>query len=148
MTTIRTRITAATLALASAMSLPAQLLVASPRSAPAAAPHGTPPITLAIAPVASSTGVFAPVALVPLESLALQEQREIIAGQLIDLGREADAARGMAAELTADDLAVLLANPKMMRKAGAIDVIIWALLIAGVVVALVIAADGSILVSA
>ncbi len=144
MITIRTR----TLAAALAFSLPAQtLLVQRPSAALAPAPACNS-ITLPIAPMVVSHTALSPAVLVPLTALSPDEQRHIIAGQLIELGRDNAAAQQMAGELTPDDLAVLLANPKMMQKAGAIDVVIWALIIAGVVVAIVVAAEGTIVVNA
>lgn len=97
------------------------------------------------------TGSFVPVAFVPLAALSpamLEQSRSAIAAQLVKIGYAAEQAQRMSGELTPDDLAVLLANPKMMQKAGEMDAvtknIIIALIVAGVVVGIVIAANGSI----
>jgi hypothetical protein len=104
-------------------------------------------VVSSVVPVTASLATDLPAALVPLTALAIGEQRQIIAQQLESLGRAANTARNMADELTAEDLAVLLANPKMMQKAGEIDVIVWAIIVVGVVVALVIAAEGTVIVN-
>jgi hypothetical protein len=90
-----------------------------------------------------------PVALVPvgeLSTAAIETQRSAIAEIMIELGENEDRARQMATELTGEDLAVLLANPKMMQKAGNLTLIVMALVVVGVVVALVLAADTSTVV--
>lgn len=90
--------------------------------------------------------IASPVMLVPVTALpaaSLETQRSAIAQIMIELGEDEDRAQQMASELTADDLAVLLANPKMMQKAGDIVLIICAVIVVGVIVALVIAADSS-----
>jgi hypothetical protein len=146
--TTRIRLIAVVLAFA----LPVQPLVALPflsqrhTSVALAMPacDKSPPMSLPFS-------AFIPVMLVPIgvvPSSALDEQRGTIAGQLVELGYAADVAQQMASELTPNDLAVLLDNPRMMQKAGEMDEltknVIWALVIAGIVVAIVIAADGSI----
>jgi hypothetical protein len=102
-------------------------------------------------PMSLPCSALMPITLVPIgvvPSSAFDEQRGTIAGQLVELGYAAEVAQQMASELTPNDLAVLLGNPKMMQKAGEMDEltknVIWALVIAGIVVAIVIAADGSI----
>jgi hypothetical protein len=92
-----------------------------------------------------------PVMLVPaaaLSTAAIETQRGAIAEIMVELGEDHERARQMATELSADDLAVLLANPKMMQKAGDSETIIVAALIVGGIVALALAADsGSIMIS-
>lgn len=96
---------------------------------------------------------FAPIMLVPISSVStaiLEQQRGSIASQLKSLGFEAEAAATMAGELNAEDLQVLLANPKMMQRAGELDsgleAIFWVALIVGVVVLLVVLSDSSTVV--
>jgi hypothetical protein len=134
--------------MAMALLLPAQPLLAA-HPAPQPSVRAADAIVVSsVVPVTASLATDLPAALVPLTALAIGEQRQIIAQQLESLGRAADTARNMADELTAEDLAVLLANPKMMQKAGEIDVIVWAIIVVGVVVALVIAAEGTVIVNA
>jgi hypothetical protein len=106
------------------------------------------------AAVTHAAPLFMPVAMVPVAAresgavaLAVQ-QREAVASLLRKAGSTPAEAQRQAGQLTADDLAVLAANPKMVQPAGEMDELtknlIWALVIAGVVVAIVIAADGYI----
>ena len=156
------------IAVLSAASLVAQPLTvlpgaqASPVWAVEAGPSpnvsGTPPPPARFSSVAAGVGTNsvspatvvpftpAPVALVPVTALsaaAIETQRGAIAQIMIELGEGEDRARQAAMELTADDLAVLLANPKMMQKAGDLALIVGALIIVGVIVALVVLADSS-----
>jgi hypothetical protein len=94
-----------------------------------------------------------PVTLAPVNGLSpalskavIETQRGAIAEILIELGEDEERARQMATELTADDLAVLLANPKMMQKAGNVEMIIIAVLIVGGIVALALAADSGFII--
>ena len=148
-----------------AASFPAHSVLAlatlpSPRAMPAAtlvlatAP-AAPAAPAPFAPLAPRTGGWMPSALcpftvVPLASASpvfLEQQRGAIVSQLVHLGYDLGAADGMASELTAEDLAVLLANPKMMQKAGDMEdtlfVVVCAVLLVGLVVVLVLAADES-----
>ena len=143
----------------SAASLVAQPLIvvpgalACPMSAVEARPSASvsPANMVPVSPLPFS--VFSdsapPVTLIPVTSLsaaAIETQRTAIAQIMVELGEDDDRARQMATELTADDLAVLLANPKMMQKAGDLEVILVALAIAGVIIALVLLADSSTVV--
>jgi hypothetical protein len=130
-----------------AIALPGAPVLSRPLPQPCEAVAAPEVVALSMTPIAASSLTDLPAVLVPLTALAVEDQRSIIAQQLESLGRPTDVAQQMAGELTADDLEVLLANPKMMQRAGEIDVIIWALLVAGVVVALVIAADSAVVVS-
>ena len=90
-----------------------------------------------------------PIAFVPVASLptaTLESQRGAISEILVALGSDEVRAREMSTQLTAEDLAVLLANPRMMQKAGDAVLIIGALLVVGVIVALVLMADSSTVV--
>ncbi len=96
---------------------------------------------------------FAPVMLLPISSVSsaiIEQQRWSIAGQLQNLGFEAQAAATMAGELNATDLQVLLANPKMMQRAGELDAgleaIFWVALIVGALVLLIVLSDSSTVV--
>jgi hypothetical protein len=133
--------------MAMALLLPAQPLLAAHRAPQPTVNAADAIVVSSVVPVTASLATDLPAALVPLTALAIGEQRQIIAQQLESLGRAANTARNMADELTAEDLAVLLANPKMMQKAGEIDVIVWAIIVVGVVVALVIAAEGTVIVN-
>ena len=108
------------------------------------ATHAAPPL-LPVALIAIP--VIEPDAAAP----AIQQQRAIVASLLLETGCDQAEAQRQARQLTAEDLAVLAANPRMIQKAGEMDELtknlIWALVIAGVVVAIVIAADGSISVN-
>jgi hypothetical protein len=78
-------------------------------------------------------------------------QRLWIAAELIALGRAPDAALEAASRLTAEDLAVLLANPRMIQAAGAsnrvlMSIIIGALIIAGLI-ALAASGDGFVMIN-
>ncbi len=74
--------------------------------------------------------------------------RQLIAGQMTQLGYEPQAARDAASRLTAADLEVLLANPEMMQAAGALSATaqayILGILIVGGIVALGIAGSASV----
>ena len=87
-----------------------------------------------------------PIAVLPVSALSpamIEAQRGAIAEIMIKLGEDEDRARQMATELTAEDLAVLLANPKMMQKAGDLALIVIVVVIVGGIVALALAADSS-----
>jgi hypothetical protein len=89
-----------------------------------------------------------PVALIPVTALSpamIETQRGAIEQIMITLGKDEDQARQMATELTAEDLAVLLANPKMMQKAGDLGDILIVVLIVGGIVVLALAADSAII---
>ena len=91
-----------------------------------------------------------PVAFVPITALptaAIETQRSAIAEIMIELGEDEDRARQMATELTAEDLAVLLANPKMMQKAGDVVIIILAVVLVCGIVALALAADSAVIIT-
>jgi hypothetical protein len=134
-----------------AMSFPAQPIMAlGTMPAPAAIVTSFTVQTCAEQTTAfASRGVstsFFPIAFVPLAALApamLEEQRSTVAAQLVNLGYAADVAEALAGELTGDDLDVLLANPKMMQQAGHISPVVWALIIAGVIVAVAAVATTS-----
>lgn len=134
-----------TWAVISSASLIAQPFVATSAHAERVGELATPEQTTFVA----SSSLLCPMAtvmIVPahvLPATAIAAQRESIAHILIALGEADDAAHQMANELTAEDLAVLLANPKMMQRAGDLGVIIAAVVIVGVVVALLILADSS-----
>ena len=90
------------------------------------------------------------IALLPITALSpamIETQRGAIEQIMIELGEDEDQAHQMATELTAEDLAVLLANPKMMRKAGDLEMILVAVLIVGGIVALALAADSAVIIS-
>ncbi len=139
-----------------AASFPAHSVLALAMLPP---PLATPTATLvfATAPIALAppTGGWMPSALCPFTFVPLaaaspafiEQQRGAIISQLVHLGYDLGAADGMASELTAEDLAVLLANPKMMQKAGDMDdtlfVVVGVVLLVGLVVVLVLAADES-----
>ncbi|HVP72525.1 MAG TPA: hypothetical protein VMS30_02220 [Phycisphaerales bacterium] len=127
------------------LAMPAATVVAiapAPSAAPAAPPAGGwMPSTLC------------PFTIVPLASVSpafIEQQRAAITSQLVGLGYDLGAADGMASELTAEDLAVLLANPKMMQKAGEMDdslfVLVCVVVVIGAVVALAILADESTII--
>jgi len=157
----RSRHRARSIAAILTVALTTQPLLAWPAlrrlEARAPAPPSAPAfIAIAVAPTpangaAARPSPYFPIAYAPLAVAApalLQEQRSTIAERLIALGYAPDAAVRMTAELTPDDLAVISANPKMMQKAGEMDDAAWniviALIVAGVVVGIVIAANGSI----
>ena len=97
-------------------------------------------------PVPPFPGSVLQIALLPITALSpamIETQRGAIEQIMIELGEDEDRAHQMATELTAEDLAVLLANPKMMRKAGDLGMILVAVLIVGGIVALALAADSS-----
>jgi hypothetical protein len=73
--------------------------------------------------------------------------REHISRQLIEIGRTPAQAQEAARRLTAEDLEVLLANPKMMQAAGGAqtDMAIGMLLVVALIVALA-AAGGSVVI--
>jgi hypothetical protein len=79
---------------------------------------------------------------------AARLQRNRVAQQLIDLGRPAPQAHAMADRLTAEDLAVLTANPGMLRAAGGDTArqltILWGVLIVAGLIALAAATDGTV----
>ena len=82
----------------------------------------------------------------------VQEQErsgcEQIAERLVEIGQAADRAREAAGRLTAEDLAVLLANPEMMQAAGGLEMTLGILLVVGVIVGLAIAGSTVIIISA
>ena len=124
------------------LAMPAATVVAiapAPSAAPAAPPAGGwMPSTLC------------PFTIVPLASVSpafIEQQRAAITSQLVGLGYDLGAADGMASELTAEDLAVLLANPKMMQKAGDVVIIILAVVLVCGIVALALAADSAVIIT-
>lgn len=129
------------LALQPALALPSSMHVSANGPVAAAAPADPDQ------PVSKLSSLM-PIAIVPLSSVSpaiLEAQRDSISEQLADLGFDIGAASGMAGQLTPQDLAVLTANPRMMQQAGDMEdtlfVIVCAVLVVGVCVALVIAAD-------
>lgn len=122
-----------------------------------ATPCATEPVASVPVPTIDSgsswTSSVFPIAIMPLSAVSpalLEQQRSSISAQLVNLGFEAVAADGMAGELTAGDLAVLSANPKMMQKAGDMDatleLLLWTVIIVGTIVVLVIVADSSTII--
>ena len=157
------------IAVLSVASLVAQPLIVSPRTQACPVPvvENVIPSTLSSVPAGVATNsvsappaTLVPVTLVPLtpvpvtlipatalSTAEIETQRGAIAEIMIKLGEDEDRARQMATELTAEDLAVLLANPKMMQKAGDLAVIVVAVLIVGGIVALALAADSAFITS-
>jgi len=117
-----------------AMACSAMLVVPDVARAAAAAPSATVTDAAPPAPAARDDA--------PLNVVAARLQ---VMDQLIDFGRPPEEARRIAAALTADDLAVLAANPAMMQAAGEANAQMTSLIIAGLVigglVVLLIAAD-------
>ncbi len=109
-----------------------------PVPAPATAPAPAPPGRAATAPP-------------PLPvHFDLAAARARIAAQLVSLRRPPEVAQAAAAALTAEDLEVLAANPRMMQEAGesgqvAFSIIVGCLIIAGII-ALAAASDGGTVV--
>jgi hypothetical protein len=79
-----------------------------------------------------------------VESEPLAERAEV-ARQLVSLGYDPAEADRAAGELTDEDIAVLLGNPKMMQTAGESPNLTAAFIIGGVIVAgvIILAANGS-----
>ena len=82
----------------------------------------------------------------------LVHQRAIIAVQLVALGDTPSCGKDAAGRLTAEDLAVLLANPLMMQRAGALNelqlsYVLGAVVIGGIVALIVFADSGFIIIN-
>ena len=75
--------------------------------------------------------------------------REQISRQLIEIGRTPETAQEAASRLTAEDLAVLLANPEMMQAAGDAQthMAIGMILVVALIVALAVAGGSVVIVS-
>jgi hypothetical protein len=116
-------------------------------------PSTTNALSLSTATMAPVSPISVPplyIVLLPISALspaAIETQRGAIAQIMIELGEDEDRARQVATELSADDLAVLMANPKMMQKAGDLALIVIVVVIVGGIVALALAADSAVIVS-
>jgi hypothetical protein len=120
-----------------AMTLVAATVAAPVRGAGNAVAETSPaPVAESVADPAS---VFDPV---------VELGRVWVAERLIELGRPAEDAWGMATQLTIEDILVLSQNPDMMQPGGAdpgLTLLLGVLLIAGLI-ALAYAGDGFILI--
>ncbi len=77
------------------------------------------------------------------EAAEVRSGRELVARQLFELGRSVTEANGLASRLTEEDLAVLLANPEMMQSAGGMNRVVLSIIVAGLIVAAIIAIAAS-----
>ncbi len=82
---------------------------------------------------------------------ALETHRADIAGQMVEIGRTPQEAHNAASRLTARDLEVLLANPRMMQPAGAMtaqaEMLLGTVLIVALIVALAVAGGSVIIIT-
>lgn len=134
------------LAIGQAMILAAVCAVQPALAAPRPGPVADPSAPASVATVLVVDGRLAEGAAAARADL--DARRDEIARQLIDLGRAPETARALADQLTDEDLQVLLANPRMMQPAGdsskmVLNIVVAALVVGGIV-ALALAADGSI----
>jgi hypothetical protein len=117
----------------------ALLLVVAIIAQPAMAEHRAGAALNAERPVVSAATV----------AFDLDAQRDALRRSLIDLGEAPEDAGAAVQWLTADDLAVLASNPRMLQRAGSMSIttetiIIWAVIIAGIVILFIVADTGFI----